>query len=61
MLVINVLQTIQGGFSVLQQVQGIWAQGIEDASCASVNHKYRLITFGRAKYVGCFASILFNY
>lgn len=30
------------------QVQGIWAQGIEDATCASVNHKYRLITFGRA-------------
>ncbi|XP_017769219.1 PREDICTED: guanine nucleotide exchange factor subunit Rich [Nicrophorus vespilloides] len=29
------------------QVQGIWAQGIEDATCASVNHKYRLITFGR--------------
>lgn len=30
------------------QVQGIWAQGIEDATCASVNHKYRLVTFGRA-------------
>ncbi|KAK9744460.1 RIC1 [Popillia japonica] len=30
------------------QVQGIWAQGIEDATCATVNHKYRLITFGRA-------------
>ncbi|KRT84788.1 hypothetical protein AMK59_2574 [Oryctes borbonicus] len=30
------------------QVQGIWAQSIEDATCATVNHKYRLITFGRA-------------
>ncbi|XP_031329698.1 guanine nucleotide exchange factor subunit Rich isoform X2 [Photinus pyralis] len=30
------------------QTQGIWAQGIEDATCASVNHKYRLLTFGRA-------------
>ncbi|CAH2013065.1 unnamed protein product [Acanthoscelides obtectus] len=29
------------------QVQGIWAQGIEDATCTSINHKYRLITFGR--------------
>ncbi|XP_063238684.1 guanine nucleotide exchange factor subunit Rich [Bacillus rossius redtenbacheri] len=29
------------------QVQGIWAQNIDDASCASVNHKYRLIVFGR--------------
>jgi hypothetical protein len=32
-----------------QQVQGIWAQNIEDATCASVNHKYRLIAFGRKK------------
>ncbi|GLH13764.1 Guanine nucleotide exchange factor subunit Rich [Gryllus bimaculatus] len=30
------------------QVQGIWAQNIEDATCASVNHKYRLIVFGRS-------------
>ncbi|RZF41581.1 hypothetical protein LSTR_LSTR000295 [Laodelphax striatellus] len=29
------------------QVQGIWAQNIDDATCATVNHKYRLITFGR--------------
>lgn len=32
-----------------QQVQGIWAQHLEDASCASINHKYRLIAFGRKK------------
>lgn len=32
-----------------QQVQGIWAQNIDDASCASINHKYRLIAFGRKK------------
>ncbi|ERL90008.1 hypothetical protein D910_07366, partial [Dendroctonus ponderosae] len=30
------------------QVQGIWAQNIEDATCTVINHKYRLITFGRA-------------
>lgn len=30
------------------QTQGIWAQGIEDAVSTSVNHKYRLITFGRS-------------
>ncbi|GAB0091936.1 WD40/YVTN repeat-like-containing domain superfamily [Sergentomyia squamirostris] len=29
------------------QVQGIWAQNIDDASCATINHKYRLIAFGR--------------
>ncbi|XP_048483589.1 guanine nucleotide exchange factor subunit Rich [Plutella xylostella] len=28
-------------------VQGIWAQGIDDATCARVNHKYRLIAIGR--------------
>ncbi|KAK4884322.1 hypothetical protein RN001_000593 [Aquatica leii] len=30
------------------QTQGIWAQGIEDATCTTINHKFRLITFGRA-------------
>lgn len=30
------------------QTQGIWAQGIENAVSTSVNHKYRLITFGRS-------------
>lgn len=34
-----------------QQVQGIWAQGLDDVTCASINHKYRLIAFGRKKYV----------
>lgn len=29
------------------QVQGIWAQHIEDATCGSINHKHRLIAFGR--------------
>ncbi|XP_014243624.1 guanine nucleotide exchange factor subunit Rich [Cimex lectularius] len=29
------------------QMQGIWAPNIDDATCASVNHKFRLITFGR--------------
>lgn len=35
----------------LQQVQGIWAPGLEDATCTSINHKYRLIAFGRKKWV----------
>ncbi|KAK9497227.1 hypothetical protein O3M35_004585 [Rhynocoris fuscipes] len=29
------------------QMQGIWAPNIDDATCACVNHKFRLITFGR--------------
>ncbi|GBP13948.1 Guanine nucleotide exchange factor subunit Rich [Eumeta japonica] len=29
------------------QVQGIWAPGIDDATCARVNHKFRLIAIGR--------------
>lgn len=29
------------------QVQGIWAQGIDDATSVRVNHKYRLIAIGR--------------
>lgn len=29
------------------QVQGIWAPTIEDATCCSVNHKFRLIAFGQ--------------
>ncbi|CAD0203292.1 unnamed protein product [Chrysodeixis includens] len=28
-------------------VQGIWAPGIDDATCARVNHKFRLIAIGR--------------
>ena len=33
----------------LQQVTGIWAQGLEDATCTTINHKHRLIAFGRKK------------
>ncbi|EDS41856.1 connexin43-interacting protein of 150 kDa [Culex quinquefasciatus] len=29
------------------QVQGIWCQNVDDATCAVINHKYRLIGFGR--------------
>lgn len=29
------------------QVQGIWCQNVDDATCAVINHKYRLIAFGR--------------
>jgi hypothetical protein len=32
-------------------VQGIWAPNIEDATCCSTNHRYRLIVFGRKKFV----------
>lgn len=34
------------------QVQGIWAQNIDDATCATVNHKFRLITYGRKNSQG---------
>ncbi|XP_026289117.1 guanine nucleotide exchange factor subunit Rich isoform X1 [Frankliniella occidentalis] len=34
-------------FEKWMQVQGIWAQNVDDATCAAVNHKYRLIAFGR--------------
>jgi hypothetical protein len=28
-------------------VQGIWAPNLDDATCSTVNHKYRLLSFGR--------------
>lgn len=31
-------------------MQGIWARDVDDATCAAVNHKYRLIAIGRQKY-----------
>ncbi|XP_017891417.1 guanine nucleotide exchange factor subunit Rich isoform X3 [Ceratina calcarata] len=34
------------------QVQGIWARDLEDATCAAVNHKYRLIAIGRQNSEG---------
>ncbi|XP_046662449.1 guanine nucleotide exchange factor subunit Rich isoform X3 [Homalodisca vitripennis] len=34
------------------QVQGIWAPNMDDATCATVNHKYRLITYGRKSSQG---------
>ncbi|KOB76301.1 Uncharacterized protein OBRU01_05986 [Operophtera brumata] len=33
-----------------QAVQGIWATGIDDATCARVNHKFRLIAIGRKNF-----------
>ena len=33
-------------------VQGIWAGGLEDAVCTAINHKYRLLAFGRANSQG---------
>ncbi len=32
-------------------MQGIWAPNLEDATCCTTNHRYRLIVFGRRKYV----------
>ncbi|XP_053677300.1 guanine nucleotide exchange factor subunit Rich [Anopheles nili] len=29
------------------QVQGIWCQNVDDATCTVINHKYRLIAYGR--------------
>ncbi|XP_046425934.1 guanine nucleotide exchange factor subunit Rich [Neodiprion fabricii] len=34
------------------QVQGIWARDLDDATCAAVNHKYRLIAVGRQNSQG---------
>lgn len=34
------------------QVQGIWARDLDDATCAAVNHKYRLIAVGRQNSEG---------
>lgn len=34
------------------QVQGVWARDVDDATCAAVNHKYRLIAFGRKNSQG---------
>ncbi|XP_068967131.1 guanine nucleotide exchange factor subunit Rich [Bombus flavifrons] len=34
------------------QVQGIWARDVDDATCAAVNHKYRLIAIGRQNSEG---------
>lgn len=39
------------------QVQGIWAPGIDDASCVSINHKYRLIAVGRKNSHVCVFTI----
>ncbi|XP_045104693.1 guanine nucleotide exchange factor subunit Rich-like isoform X1 [Portunus trituberculatus] len=33
-------------------VQGIWARELEDATCAAINHKYRLLAYGRANSQG---------
>ncbi|XP_069939686.1 guanine nucleotide exchange factor subunit Rich isoform X2 [Cherax quadricarinatus] len=33
-------------------VQGIWARELDDATCAAINHKYRLLAYGRANSQG---------
>lgn len=33
-------------------VQGIWARELEDATCSAINHKYRLLAYGRANSQG---------
>lgn len=35
-------------FFFFQQTQGLWAPHLDDARCSALNHKYRLIAFGRA-------------
>ncbi|XP_063700094.1 guanine nucleotide exchange factor subunit Rich [Culicoides brevitarsis] len=39
------------------QVQGIWAPNVDDASCISINHKYRLIAVGRKNSHVCVFTI----
>ena len=36
---------------VRQSLQGVWIKGLTDAVCTAVNVKYRLLAFGREKYV----------
>ena len=37
-------------FSVyFQSVTGIWTPGVDDATCVALNHKYKLMAFGRKK------------
>ena len=38
-------------------VQGIWAGGVEDVTCTALNHKYRLMAFGRSNSQGIVYSI----
>ena len=38
-------------------VQGIWAGTVEDVTCTALNHKYRLIAFGRQNSQGVVFSI----
>jgi hypothetical protein len=38
-------------------VQGIWAQDVEDVTCTALNHKYRLMAFGRRNSQGIVYSI----
>ena len=32
-----------------QSVTGIWAPQLDDATCIALNHKYKLMAFGRKK------------
>ena len=32
-----------------QSVTGIWTPGVDDATCVALNHKYKLMAFGRKK------------
>ena len=36
-------------FTFFQSVTGIWALQLEDANSVALNHKYKLIAFGRNK------------
>ncbi len=43
---INVIQIRNTAFN-RAVCQGIWAGGVEDATCTAPNHKFRLMAFGR--------------
>ena len=34
---------------LFQSVTGVWALQLEDAICVTLNHKFKLIAFGRKK------------
>ena len=39
-------------------MQGIWEGGVEDVTCTALNHKYRLLAFGRSNNQGVVYSIV---
>ena len=46
---IFILVSFFSHITFLQSVTGVWALQLEDAICVTLNHKFKLIAFGRKK------------